>query len=119
MFGLYYKKLHCARVEQKKFKKCCAMLLTVVLHSATIEKSKEVKHLINSGKIKGRMVEMGITQKEMADYLRLAAPTVSQKINNVRPMDLTEAEKIAEMLKIPDNEFGEYFFYSEVAQCNR
>ncbi len=51
---------------------------------------------------------MGITQKDMAEYLGIAASTVSQKVNNVRPMDLSEAEKIAEMLKIPDNEFGEY-----------
>ena len=74
--------------------------------------------MINSGKIKGRMAEMGITQKDMAEYLGIAAPTVSQKVNNVRPMDLSEAEKIAEMLKIPDNEFGEYFFCNKVAQRN-
>lgn len=71
--------------------------------------------MINSGKIKGRMVELGITQKDMAEYLGLAAPTVSQKLNNVRPMDLVEAEKIAEMLRIPDKEFGEYFFSNVVA----
>lgn len=71
--------------------------------------------MINSAKIKGRMVELGITQKDMAEYLGIAAPTVSQKLNNVRPMDLVEAERIAEMLKIPDNEFGKYFFSNDVA----
>ena len=86
-----------------------------MLHSATIKKTKEVTRLINSGKIKGRMVELGITQKDMAEYLGLAAPTVSQKLNNIRPMDLVEAEKIAEMLKIPDREFGAYFFSNTVA----
>ena len=91
------------------------MLLTQMLRSATIKKTKEVTRLINSGKIKGRMVELGITQKDMAEYLGLAAPTVSQKLNNIRPMDLVEAEKIAEMLKIPDREFGAYFFSNTVA----
>lgn len=86
------------------------MLLTAMLRNATIEKMKGVIILINSNKIKGRMVELGITQKEMAEKMGLAAPTVSQKINNVRPMDLTEAEKIAEILRITENEFGEYFF---------
>ncbi len=66
--------------------------------------------MINSNKIKGRMVELGVTQKDVAQHLGIAAPTVSQKINNIRPMDLTEAEKMAQMLKIPEEEFGEYFF---------
>lgn len=94
------------------------MLLTIMLRSATIEKMKGVTTLINSNKIKGRMVELGITQKEMAEKMGLAAPTISQKINNVRPMDLIEAEKIAEILRITENEFGEYFFCRDVAQCN-
>lgn len=68
--------------------------------------------MINSNKLKGRMVELGITQKDMAKYLGIATPTVSQKINNIRSMDLVEAEKIATMLKITEEEFGEYFFSS-------
>lgn len=86
---------------------CC-----IVLQS---KKTKEVNTLINSKKMKGRMVEMGITQKDIAEKLGVAAPTVSQKINNVRPMDLVEAEKIADMLNISDFEFREYFFYNGVA----
>ena len=42
--------------------------------------------MINSNKIKGRIVEMGFTQKDVAKRLKLSAPTVSQKINNLRPM---------------------------------
>ena len=53
--------------------------------------------MINSNKIKGRMVELGITQKDVAITLNIAPPTVSQKINNVRPMDLDEAEALAKM----------------------
>ena len=45
------------------------MLLTTMLRSATIEKMKGVTTLINSNKIKGRMVELGITQKEMAEKI--------------------------------------------------
>lgn len=69
--------------------------------------------MINTNKIKGRMMEMQITQKDIAIKLGLAQPTVNQKINNIRPMDLDEAEKLSEMLKIPENEFGTYFFYKE------
>lgn len=74
--------------------------------------------MINSSKIKGRMAELGITQKDVARFLNIAAPTVSQKINNVRPMDLNEAEALAKMLKIQPGEFGAYFFSNIVAQCN-
>ena len=71
--------------------------------------------MVNSNKIKGRMTELGITQKDIAERLQLAPPTVSQKINNVRPMDLDEAEAIAQMLLITAEEFGIYFFSNGVA----
>ena len=71
--------------------------------------------MINSNKIKGRMAELGITQKDVAITLNIAPPTVSQKINNVRPMDLDEAEALAKMLKIQPGEFGVYFFSNTVA----
>lgn len=66
--------------------------------------------MINSNMIKGRMSEMGINQADLASALELAKPTVSQKINGVRPMDLDEARKIAEILRIDAGEFGKYFF---------
>lgn len=67
--------------------------------------------MINSKKIKGRMAELGITQKEMAKYMGIAQATVNQKINNIRTMDVDEAEKISTILKIPCEDFAEYFFY--------
>lgn len=67
--------------------------------------------MINTNKIKGRMAEMRITQKEVAIELGIAQPTANQKINNIRPMDLEEAEKLSKLLKISPQEFGAYFFY--------
>lgn len=66
--------------------------------------------MINTNKIKGRMAEMQLTQKEVAASLGLAQPTVNQKINNIRPMDLNEAEKLSVLLDIPPEEFSLYFF---------
>lgn len=54
--------------------------------------------MINTNKIKGRMAELQITQKDVANSLGLAQPTVNQKINNIRPMDLDEAEKLSDLL---------------------
>lgn len=66
--------------------------------------------MLNVSKIRGRMAELGVTQKEIAKEMNLAAPTISQKLNQIRPMNLDEAEKLAQILKISNNEFGEYFF---------
>lgn len=66
--------------------------------------------MVNTNKIKGRMKELEITQADVAKCLKIAQPTVNQKINNVRPFDLEEAEKLSELLKISSSEFGMYFF---------
>lgn len=71
--------------------------------------------MINSQLIKTRMREMGITQKDVADAIGIAAPTVSQKINGIRPMDLDEARTLADLLQIDSGEFGSYFFAPGVA----
>lgn len=66
--------------------------------------------MVNTNKLKGRMRELEITQADVARHLRIAQPTANQKINNVRPFDLDEAEKFSELLGINAGEFGEYFF---------
>lgn len=71
--------------------------------------------MINTNKLKARIVELGLTQKVLADALGVATPTISQKINNIRSMDVKEAFIIAEVLSISDEEFREYFFKEEIA----
>ena len=71
--------------------------------------------MINTLKIKGRMMEYGLTQKDVAKALEIATPTVSQKINNIRPMNLKEADTLAILLKIPTEKIGEYFFSQNIA----
>lgn len=66
--------------------------------------------MLNVDKVRGRMAEMRLTQKDVAAALGIAVPTASQKLNRVRPMDLDEAEKLAVLLKLKDSQFGEYFF---------
>lgn len=66
--------------------------------------------MLNIAKVRGRMAELKLTQKDVAEALGIAVSTASQKLNRVRPMDLDEAEKLATLLKLEDNQFGEYFF---------
>ena len=65
--------------------------------------------------IKEQMKEKGVTQKDLAEAIGIAAPTVSQKLNGVRPLDLAEARIIADKLGIDAGDFGKFFFSSEVA----
>lgn len=67
--------------------------------------------MINTNKVKGRLVEKGYTQADAACYLGIAQPTFNQKINNIRPMDLDEAEKLATFLDITNEEFPSFFLY--------
>lgn len=71
---------------------------------------KGVMNLVNTQKLKARLVEYGKTQKDIALALKLAPSTVSQKINNTRVMNLREADAIAVMLDIDTHMYGEYFF---------
>lgn len=66
--------------------------------------------MLNVDKVRGRMAELRITQKDVAEALGIAQPTAHQKLNRIRPMDLDEAEKLAHLLKLEDHQFGEYFF---------
>lgn len=69
--------------------------------------------MIDSEQIRKRMKDLGVTTKALGEVLGLKQPTVSQKINKVRPMFLSEAEKIAEVLDIKDEEFCDFFFARE------
>lgn len=71
--------------------------------------------VVNSKKICGRMRELGLRQLDVAQAMGIAAPTVSQKINGIRPMTLEEAERMADVLKIDNADFGIYFFSHGVA----
>lgn len=66
--------------------------------------------MLNTNKVRGRMAELRLTQKDVARALGIAPPTASQKLNRVRPMSLDEAEKLADLLQIENSQFSEYFF---------
>ncbi len=65
--------------------------------------------MLNVAKVRGRMAELKLSQRDVAEALGIALPTASQKLNRVRPMNLDEAEKLAILLNLEDSQFGEYF----------
>lgn len=75
--------------------------------------------MLNIDKVRGRMAELRLSQKDVADALGITVSTASQKLNRVRPMDLDEAEKLSQLLKLEDSQFGEYFLPNSCAVQQR
>lgn len=73
--------------------------------------------MINTRKIKARMAELGLTQRDLAkpEILNCSYPTVSLKLNGHRPITLPEAEALGKALKLNDIEYYHYFFASIIA----
>lgn len=68
--------------------------------------------MINAKKIRARIVELGLTQQQVAEEIGMSAKTFSIKMNNGK-FGLDEAERMISVLKIekPDT----YFFTNDVA----
>ena len=69
----------------------------------------------NEKKIKARIVELGLTIKQISYEMGLSAYTLGQKISGKTPMTLKEARQLQKILKIPDNDIPLYFFTQAVA----
>ena len=64
----------------------------------------------NYNKLKGRIVEYGHTQGDLAQLLGLHKSTISSKFNNTSDFTSSEMLYIMEWLDIPKEEVGDYFF---------
>lgn len=65
--------------------------------------------MVNSLKIRGRIVEKGKTIQEIASKIPCSAYTLGQKIANETPMNLSEVEVLIKELDIKEEEFAEFF----------
>ena len=66
--------------------------------------------MINTNKIKGRMVELGLTQDMVAKDMSIDSTTFNLKLNNKRRFYLEEIAKLSKILDIATQEdLKEYF----------
>lgn len=68
----------------------------------------------NYSKLRGKIREMGITQKQIAEKIGTGESTISAKLNNKCYFYQPEIAKICDILNIADEEVGLYFFMPEV-----
>ncbi len=66
--------------------------------------------MLNSNKIRGRIVELGLSQDAVAKELGIAQATFSLKISGKRRMSVEECHKLKQVLKIEDCDVCDYFF---------
>lgn len=61
-------------------------------------------------KLKGRIVELGYTQGEIADKLGITLPRFNEKLNGKTDFWLSEIFELATLLDIPTDQYYDYFF---------
>ena len=73
--------------------------------------------MVDSDKIKGRMREKRITQKQLAEKLMISQPVLCQRLNNVRKFNIDEIANISLILDLNADEVY-IFFILPIAKCN-
>lgn len=68
----------------------------------------------NYSKLEGRMKEKQFTQEKLAILLKISPPTLSLKLNNKSLFSQDEISQISDIIEIPKNEIGVYFFTPKV-----
>lgn len=74
--------------------------------------------MVNTNKLRARIVEQGSTIGRIADKLGISAYTMGRKIAGKTAMTLNEAFALKQLLEISDGEEGDYFFTPKVANGN-
>lgn len=69
--------------------------------------------MVNTNKLRGRIVEQGMTLGSLAPMIGLSPSTLGRKIKNQADMTLGEVEAIRYVLKISPERVMEYFFVTE------
>lgn len=71
--------------------------------------------MINSNKLKAKIIENGYNNQTLAPLIDITAYTLGQKIANKTPFNLGEVSELQKLLKLEENEIIEIFFTNEVA----
>lgn len=75
--------------------------------------------MINTAKVKGRMVERKKTMQSIAPKIPCSAYILGQKIANKRPIKLNEIMVLCDELEITEEEFPEFFLQRELQNTTK
>lgn len=69
-------------------------------------------------KLRGRTVEMGLRNKDVAEAINMTTTTYSYKLNSRTEFTHGEIRAICEFLRIPNDEIPLYFFAAPVQKID-
>ena len=75
--------------------------------------------MINSSKLKGRIVEKGETFQSIAPKIGCSAYTLGKKVSGETPINLEEITKLCKILEIKDDEFSDFFLQNRLQNATR
>lgn len=75
--------------------------------------------MVNTAKIKGRIVEKGKTIQSIAPKIPCSPYTLGQKIANETPINLEEVIVLCNELDIKQNEFAEFFLKKKLQNTTK
>lgn len=70
--------------------------------------------MFDYSKLKGRIKEKGLTQEDVAKYIKKGKSTFSLKLNNQSLFVQDEISEIIKLLDISPEEIKEYFFTEKI-----
>jgi len=73
--------------------------------------------ILKYAKLRGRMIEMGVTQADIAKALGVSKQAVSKKFTGSCGFSQKDILKICDLLDIAIEEIGSFFYAQEVAFC--
>ena len=75
--------------------------------------------MVNTAKIKGRIVEKGKTIQAIAPKIPCSAYTLGQKIGNETPINLEEVMVLCNELEITQEEFADFFLQEKLQNTTK
>lgn len=83
---------------------------------ADMRKNRKEKKVVNTNKLKGKIVECGMNISELAELIGIDKATLYRKINaNGQTITIKEADLISKELKLSKEEVNDIFFSQYVA----
>ena len=83
---------------------------------ADMRKNRKEKKVVNTNKLKGKIVECGMNISELAELIGIDKATLYRKINaNGQTITIKEADLISKDLKLSKEEVNDIFFSQFVA----
>ena len=83
---------------------------------ADMKKNRKEKKVVNTNKLKGKIVECGMNISELAELIGIDKATLYRKINaNGQTITIKEADLISKELKLSKEEVNDIFFSQFVA----